>query len=92
MFGVPAGCTRASCTVYAQWTLVSNDTLEFELEGTTVGWVAIGVSADQVMGTDGIDDVFVCQRDAMNNIVYAEDTYNPVSPRGNRRDSVSVMI
>ena len=57
-----------------------------------MGWVAIGVSADQVMGTDGIDDVFVCQRDAMNDIVYAEDTYNPVSPRGNRRDSVSVMI
>ena len=54
-----------------------------------MGWVAIGVSADQVMGTDGIDDVFVCQRDAMNDIVYAEDTYNPVSPRGNRRDSVS---
>ena len=73
---------------------MSNDTLEFELEGTTVGWVAIGVSADQVMGGNGIDDVFVCQRSAADDTVYAEDTYNPQdqSTRGNRRDSVSITI
>ena len=49
------------------------------------------MSADQVMGGDGIDDVFACQRDATNNvIVYAQDMYNPEnqSPRSNKRDSV----
>ena len=92
MFGIPEGCSRSSCTVYAQWTPVTSDTLEFEMEGTTPGWLAIGVSADRVMGTDGIDDVFACQRDNATDIVYAQDTYNPQSPRGNIIDSVSVML
>ena len=93
MFGIPDGCSRATCTVYAQWTPVSSSTLEFEMEGTTPGWLAIGVSADRVMGGNGIDDVFACQRDAMDNdTVYAQDTYNPQSPRGNIIDSVSVHV
>ena len=94
MFKFPTGCDRASCSIYAQWTPTGNDTIEFELEGAAEGWVAVGVSADQRMGTDGIDDVFACQRDAMNDTVYAQDMYNPEnqSPRANRRDSVSVLI
>ena len=59
------------------------------MEGADEGWVAVGVSADPVMGTDGIDDVFVCQRDGSDDTVYAEDTHNPQSPRGNTRDMVS---
>ena len=51
--------------------------------------MAVGVSADQVMGTDGIDDVFVCQRSVTDDTVYAEDTHNPQSPRGNMQDTVS---
>ena len=90
MFGIPEGCSRANCTVYAQWTLVSSSTLEFELEAVTPGWVAFGVSADQVMGGNGIDDVFACQRDNTTDTVFAQDTYNPQSPRGNIVDSVSV--
>ena len=54
--------------------------------------MAVGVSADQRMGGNGIDDVFVCQRDDRTDIVYAEDAYNPESPRGNTRDSVSVVM
>ena len=79
---------------YAQWTAVNSDTIQFELEAMAEGWVAVGVSADQVMGVNGIDDVFACQRDAMTDIVYAEDTYNPENqmPRANTRDSVSIMI
>ena len=79
---------------YAQWTPIGSATVRFELEATAEGWVAVGVSADQRMGTDGIDDVFACQRDAMTDIVYAEDTYNPENqmPRANTRDSVSIMI
>ena len=94
MFGFPAGCARADCTLYAEWALVSpgSDTLWFELEGTAEGWVAFGASADQVMGGNGIDDVFVCQRADGGDTVVAEDTYNPQSPRGNRRDTVSVVI
>ena len=63
--------------------------IEFELEGAAEGWVAVGVSADQVMGGNGIDDVFVCQRSAANDTVYAQDTYNPQVPKTNRRDTVS---
>ena len=94
MLGFPAGCDRASCTAYVQWTLISSDTVQFELEGTADGWVAVGVSADRVMGTDGIDDVFACQRDAVQDFVYGADTYNPQSqiPRGNVRDSVSAVV
>ena len=76
---------------YAQWTQVDSATIQFELEATSPGWVAVGVSADQVMGTNGIDDVFACQRDGTNDTVYAEDTYNPQSPRRNIRDTVSVV-
>ena len=67
------------------------NTLEFELEGAAEGWVAIGVSADQRMGGDGIDDVFVCQQASGDDTVTAEDAYNPQdqSTRGNNRDSVS---
>ena len=70
---------------------MGSDTIRFELEGTAEGWVAVGVSADQVMGGDGIDDVFVCQRASGDDTVTAEDAYNPQnqSPRANNRDSVS---
>ena len=78
---------------YVQWTPVNSDTVQFELEATAEGWVAVGVSADQVMGGNGIDDVFACQRSAVDDTVYAQDTYNPQnqSPRTNIRDSVSIM-
>ena len=64
------------------------------MEGEAEGWVAVGVSADQRMGGNGIDDVFVCQRDDTTDTVYAQDTYNPENqaPRANTRDSVSVVI
>ena len=56
--------------------------------------MAVGVSADQRMGGNGIDDVFVCQRDGTTDTVYAQDTYNPQNqlPRGNNVDSVSAVI
>ena len=92
MLGFPAGCDRASCTAYVQWTLVSIDTVQFELEGTAKGWVAVGVSADQVMGGNGTDDVFACQRDAATDVVYAQDTYNVQVGRANIRDAVSIMM
>ena len=94
-FKFPAGCDRSSCTAYAQWILSGSSALEFELEGEAEGWVAVGVSADQNMGGNGIDDVFVCQRDRSTNTVYAEDTFNPQNQaptRANTRDSVSVVI
>ena len=89
MWGVPAGCDRASCSAYVQWSLMDSDTIRFELEGAAEGWVAVGVSADQVMGGDGIDDVFACQRGDGVDTVAAWDAYNPqdLSPR-NMRDSV----
>ena len=88
--GFPDGCQRASCNAYVQWRLGNNNTVRFELEGKAEGWVAVGVSADQVMGVNGIDDVFACQRDATDDTVYAQDMYNPEnqSPRSNKRDSV----
>ena len=93
MFSTPPNCERASCMAYVQWTPIGSATIWFELEATAAGWVAVGVSADQVMGGNGIDDVFACQRDAVSDIVYAEDTYNPQNqaPRTNIRDSVSIM-
>ena len=73
-----------------QWSLIDSGTILFELEGANKGWVAVGVSADQVMGGNGIDDVFACQRSATDDTVYAQDTYNPEkqSPRSNKRDVV----
>ena len=64
------------------------------METAATGWVAIGVSADAVMGVNGIDDVFACQRAAAGDTVYAEDTFNPTdqSTRTNTRDSVSALI
>ena len=74
--------------------MIGSDRIYFELEGTAEGWMAVGVSADQVMGGDGIDDVFACQRDAATDVVYAQDTYNPEnqSPRSNKRDSVYAVM
>ena len=73
---------------------MGSDSIRFELEGTAEGWVAVGVSADQRMGGDGIDDVFACQRDDTTDVVYAQDTFNPHDQRTrmNMRDTVSVMI
>ena len=94
MLGIPPNCERASCMAYVQWTPVDNNNIQFELEATAPGWVAVGVSADQVMGGNGIDDVFACQRDATDDTVYAQDTFNPQdqATRANTRDSVSVMM
>ena len=93
MLSIPPNCERDSCLAYAQWTQVDSATVQFELEATSPGWVAVGVSADRVMGTNGIDDVFACQRDGTTDTVYAQDTYNPQdqSPRRNIRDTVSVV-
>ena len=94
MFSIPTTCDRASCTVYVQWAPIGSDTIRFEMEGAAEGWVAVGVSADRVMGGDGIDDVFVCQRASGDDTVTARDAYNPQnqSPRANNRDSVSVAF
>ena len=91
VFSIPTTCDRASCDVYVQWAPMGSDSVMFELEGAAEGWVAVGVSADQVMGGDGIDDVFVCQRASGDDTVTARDAYNPQnqSPRANNRDSVS---
>ena len=82
--------------MYAQWSSVPSDSsvLMFELEGSATGWVAMGLSADRVMGGNGIDDVFVCQRNTGNDDVFAKDTFNPQnqSPRSNNIDSVSLML
>ncbi|MDA8032268.1 MAG: hypothetical protein MPK62_14305, partial [Alphaproteobacteria bacterium] len=79
---------------YVEWRMIGSDRIYVELEGAAEGWVAVGVSADRVMGGDGIDDVFACQRDAVHDFVYGADTYNPQSqiPRGNVRDSVSAVV
>ena len=64
----------------------------FELSTSESGWVAIGVSADQRMGSNGIDDVFACQRDSTDgNVIHVKDNYNPQdqTARSNRIDSVS---
>lgn len=50
----------------------------FHLESTTTGWVAVGLSDDQKMGTVGIDDVLSCQLSIdSNSTVYAKDMWNP---------------
>ena len=92
MLGFPAGCQRASCIAYVEWRMIGSDRIYFELEGAAEGWVAVGVSADQRMGGDGIDDVFACQRDAVHDFVYGADTYNAQSTRQNIRDSVSGVV
>ena len=73
-----------------QWT-VGDDILTFEMEGTSSGYVALGLSADEVMGTNGIDDVMACHRDTDGTTVNIKDTYNPTdqSTRSNRLDGVS---
>lgn len=94
MLGFPVGCQRASCIAYVEWSQIDNYTVYFELEGAAEGWVAVGVSADQRMGGEGIDDVFACQRSAVTDVVYGEDTYNPQDQisRRNIRDSVSAIV
>ena len=72
--------------------MIGSDRIYFELEGAAEGWVAVGVSADRVMGGDGIDDVFACQRDVGQDFVYGADTYNAQSTRQNIRDSVSAVV
>ena len=70
--------------------MISGGTVQFELVGASSGWVAVGVSADQVMGGDGIDDVFACQLNPHRGFaVYAQDMYNVQDGRANMRDSVS---
>ena len=92
MLGFPAGCQRANCLAYVEWRMIGSDRIYFELEGAAEGWVAVGVSADRVMGGDGIDDVFACQRDVGQDFVYGADTYNAQSTRQNIRDSVSGVV
>jgi hypothetical protein len=78
---------RSDCAGYIEWTVVG-DTIRFTME-SSANWIALGISADQRMGTDGIDDVLACQRDPANDNVFAKDTYNPQdqSTRGNSIDS-----
>ena len=73
-----------------QWT-VEGDNVTFEMEGTSSGYLALGLSADVVMGTNGIDDVMACHRNTDGTTVNIKDTYNPAdqSTRSNRLDVVS---
>ena len=83
---------RSDCAGYVEWTVVG-DTIRFSME-SSANWIALGISADQRMGTDGIDDVLACQRDPNNDNVHAKDCYNPQdqSTRGNSIDSVSGLF
>lgn len=75
----PKDCSPSACSAFVTWTPDLEDgTVLFHLEATTMGWVAVGLSADQKMGTDGIDDVLACQLSSNNSsIVYAKDMWNP---------------
>ena len=70
---------------------MGDDVITFEMEGTSPGYLALGLSADRVMGGNGIDDVMACHRDPDGTTVNIKDTYNPTdqSSRSNRLDSVS---
>ena len=71
---------------------MANGAVLFHLEATTTGWVAVGLSDDQHMGTAGIDDVLSCQlSENSNDTVYAKDMYNPQDqkPRNNQINDVS---
>ena len=60
-----------------------------------MGWVAVGLSDDQKMGTAGIDDVLACQLSLNNSsIVYAKDMWDPEdqNPKCNEIDDVSCRI
>ena len=83
----PEGCQRSMCNSFAQWT-VDGDNVTFEMEGESSGYIALGLSADTVMGTNGIDDVLACHRDTDGTTVNIKDTYNVVVGRGNNLDAV----
>ena len=76
-----------NCTAFVQWT-VNGSNVDFEMEGMSSGYVALGLSADRVMGTNGIDDVLACHRDT-DGRVNIKDTYNIQNGRDNNLDGVS---
>ena len=50
-FGVPSGCSRASCDVYVTMApnTINRDYLDIYMEGTAAGWVAVGFSDSRLM-------------------------------------------
>jgi hypothetical protein len=79
------------CNSFAQWT-VDGDNVTFEMEGESSGYIALGLSADTVMGTNGIDDVLACHRDTDGTTVNIKDTYNVVVGRGNNLDTIDDIL
>lgn len=91
-FQHPVGCEKSECEIYATWARSGDGDeddklVDFYLEAKSDGWAAIGLSADKLMGTLGIDDVLACQRDEKDDaIVYAKDMYNPEDQSVNRNN------
>ena len=52
---IPEDCTPRSCDYYAAWRQSSNyDFVDFRIEGNVQGWLALGLSEDQLMVSNAV--------------------------------------
>ena len=59
------------------------------MSANTDGWVAFGLSGDNMMSGDEFDDVIACQAESGGAVVNAKDMNNPSGEKVNSLDSVS---
>ncbi|XP_066298073.1 putative ferric-chelate reductase 1 homolog isoform X2 [Branchiostoma lanceolatum] len=63
-FQIPAWCAPPSCDYFSSWQ-TSGDNVLFEISGRSDGYVAVGVSHDELMG---LDDIYECVYDSARGI------------------------
>nr|QHX41471.1 ferric-chelate reductase 1 [Halisarca dujardinii] len=81
---IPEGCQPEECDYHAAWRQNNDiDFADFLLQGKVQGWLALGLSEDQLMGGD---DVLACQLDS-NGTVNVKDTFN-IQDRTNRNNFI----
>jgi hypothetical protein len=86
-FRSPAGCTESSCNYFVERFEDEGDNILFRMSASTDGWVAFGLSGDNMMSGDEFDDVIACQAESGGAVVNAKDMNNPSGARANALDS-----
>ncbi|XP_066298530.1 putative ferric-chelate reductase 1 isoform X1 [Branchiostoma lanceolatum] len=68
-YQAPTNCAPPSCEYFSSWQ-TSGDSVLFEVSGTSNGYVAVGISADNTMG---LDDIYECvyNSDSGDTTVYS---------------------
>ncbi|XP_035692794.1 putative ferric-chelate reductase 1 isoform X1 [Branchiostoma floridae] len=80
-YQAPSNCAPPSCDYFSSWQTLSNNSVLVEVSGTSNGYVAVGISHDNMMG---LDVIYECVYDSDTGSTTAFSSWSPGKTRPER--------